>query len=104
MTEEKVACRTPAEGRDGVTNIPKWKYDLMRGFILEMVRDAGPDGMPFSKMKDALQTRMSTAQARDLGSAGWHVTVVKLNMEVQGELVRVAGKGPQRIVLAPSQD
>lgn len=100
MKTEKVACRTPAKGRDGVTNIPKWKYDMVREHILRMVNDASPDGMAFSDMKDALIARLSQSEAAALGSAGWHVTVVKLNMEVDGELARFSANGSQRVVLA----
>ena len=38
--EDKVACRTPAEGRDGVTRIPAWKYAAVRRAILNLVRNA----------------------------------------------------------------
>lgn len=99
MTKEKIDCRTPAEGRDGVTRIPKWKYDLVRGHLLKLVAEHGASGMPFADMKDALKKRLSTDEAAKLGSPGWHVTVVKLNMEVEGEVKRLPGKGPQRVTL-----
>ena len=42
MTEEdRIACRTPTEGRDGVTRIPAWKYHLVRKAILHAVDAAG---------------------------------------------------------------
>ncbi len=100
MRHEKVACRTPSKGRDGVTNIPKWKYDLVRNYILEMITDAGPQGIPFANMRGELEKRLTVEEAKLLGSAGWHITVVKLNMEVEGEIKRSSEKGPQKILLA----
>jgi len=40
---------------------------------------------------------MPGALAR-LGSVGWHTTTVKLNMEVKGELQRLSGVNPQRLI------
>ena len=99
--DDKVACRTPAEGRDGVTNIPRWKYEAVRKAILAAVQDAGPEGLAFKDMKEAVRVRMTEEDLADLGALGWHMTTVKLNMEVDGELSRVAKVSPQRIVLAP---
>lgn len=94
---DKVACRTPAEGRDGVTNIPKWKYDL----IAEAIRAELADGpVRMSEMKARLEARIPATERAALGSLGWHLTTVKLEMEVRGELIRVAGKGPQVISLS----
>lgn len=99
MTEEKVPCRTPAEGRDGVTNIPRWKYDAVRRAILDAVGSAGEEGFAFGDLKDAVRARLSADELDRLGSLGWHVTVVKLNMEVVGELRRIPKTTPQRMVL-----
>jgi hypothetical protein len=100
MVEEKIACRTPAKGRDGVTNIPRWKYDAVRAAILDIVHEAGDEGAAFRDLKDAVGKRMPQDMLDRLGSLGWHVTVVKLNMEVEGQLRRVPKVTPQRIVLA----
>jgi len=53
MTEPpKVTCRTPTAGRDGTTQIPKWKYDSIRQAILDVIETA-PDGqIAFSKLAD----------------------------------------------------
>lgn len=100
MTHEpKTDCRTPAEGRDSVTRIPMWKYDACRAAILKAVAAAGEDGLSFKALADMVRERPSADQQERLGSVGWHVTCVKLNMEVDGELARLPGQGPQRIVL-----
>lgn len=98
MSEEKVGCRTPAEGRDGVTNIPKWKFDLLRVHIVALVEDAGDDGLPFKGLSDRVAERLTADEKAKLGSVGWHVTCVKLELEVRGEIARRAGSGPQIIV------
>lgn len=99
ISEEKVACRTPAEGRDGATNIPKWKFDMPQRAISAAVADAGPEGLLFKDLKEAVRPRIEAGDLERLGSLGWHVTTAKLEMEVRGELIRLNGPGPQRIVL-----
>lgn len=95
---EKISCRTPTEGRDGVTRIPLWKYRLLRGAILEVLTERGALGLRFGELADALRERLAREDLDRLGSLNWHMTVVKLNMEVEGEIRRLAGRGPQRIV------
>ncbi|WP_130403273.1 hypothetical protein [Thalassococcus sp. S3] len=94
MAEPRVACRTPAEGRDGVTNIPEWKFDAVQGAILEVL---GQGPVAFSELPDAVKVQLPHGDLDRLGSVGWHVTTVKLEMEVRGELARVPGKGPQMV-------
>ncbi len=91
---EKVACRTPAEGRTGVTNIPVWKFDAVRAAILDALR-AG--AMRYSDLKDAVDARLDLDTKAKLGKLGWHVVTVKLEMEVRGEIERLGVKGPQQI-------
>ena len=94
---EKVACRTPAVGRDGVTNIPAWKFDLIRTHILDLLAE-GP--RVYNDVRDDIGARLTDVQAAELGKLGWHVITVKLEMEVRGEIERVKAKGPQQIRLA----
>ena len=98
-THPKTHCRTPAEGRDGGTNIPSWKFDLLRKHILDIVRNAGEYGFPFRDLKDAIRPRLKAEDITQLGSLGWHTTTVKLEMEVRGEIARLNAKGPQLMVL-----
>ena len=94
---DKVACRTPAEGRDGVTNIPAWKFDLIRGHLLALLAD-GP--RVYNDVRDEIGARLTVEEAEQLGKLGWHVITVKLELEVRGEIERVKAKGPQQIQLA----
>ena len=98
MTEDKVACRTPAEGRDGVTNIPRWKFDMLREAILAVLAEGD---IRFTDLQAAVGARLAAADLQRLGSLGWHVTTVKLELECRGEVVRRAVKGPQMIGLPP---
>ncbi|MEL6680481.1 MAG: hypothetical protein AAFQ51_17395 [Pseudomonadota bacterium] len=91
---DKVACRTPEGGPKG-TNIPTWKFEAvrtaLRGFLAE-----GPQRA--STLKDAVGARLSEEDRANLGSLGWHVTTIRLELEVRGELVRLPGS-PLQIAL-----
>jgi len=97
MAEEKIACRTP--NADGVTHIPKWKFEAVRIAILDAVRDAGKDGLAFQALAAGVGARLADDVQARLGSLGWHVTTVKLELEVAGEIARVAGVTPQRLIV-----
>lgn len=97
---DRVACRTPAEGRDGTSNIPVWKYDAVSRAIRGILEDRGAEGMLNKDLRDAVERRMRDEDLAKLGKLGWHVVTVKLEMEVHGEVVRLPGKGPMRIALA----
>lgn len=94
---EKVACRTPAA--EGVTNIPAWKFEALRGAILEAVAEAGPEGLLYKEMNDVVRPKLTADELARLGKLGWHVVSVKLELEVRGELARVEGAKPQRVVI-----
>ncbi len=96
MSEKKVGCRTPAVGRDGVTNIPKWKFDLLRAAILDVLAQGD---IRYKDLNEAVGALVSKDDLARLGNLGWHVISVKLELEVRGELVRRDVKGPQVIGL-----
>ncbi|WP_415404602.1 DUF6958 family protein [Tateyamaria sp. SN3-11] len=91
---ERVACRTPAEGRDGVTNIPAWKFEAVRSAILGALAD-GP--ILYKDLNAAVGARLDEETLANLGKLGWHVVTVKLELEVRGEIERLDVKGPQQI-------
>lgn len=97
--DQKTACRTPAEGRDGITQIPSWKFDAVRRAILGATKDAGPEGLAFKDLTEQVAHRLDPETKDRLGSLGWHTTTVKLELEVRGELIRLPGRGPQRMAL-----
>ncbi len=97
---DKTPCRTPAKDRDGVTNIPTWKFDLVRDALLKTLR-AGD--VPFSELSRKVGTHLSADEKKRLGSLGWHVTCVKLELEVRGEVARRKGASPQIVTLGKVQ-
>jgi len=99
MSEDKIACRTPTTGRDGVTNLLSWKFEAVRTAILDAVGGAGPEGLAFADLPGAVAARLAPEALARLGSVGWHTTTVKLELEVRGE-IRRTGASPQRLVLA----
>jgi len=94
---DKIACHTPAKSRGGVTNIPKWKYDCIRRAILDELEESEDGTVIFGTLSAAVTDRLTSNQLAKLGSVKWHVTTVKLNMEVEGELERVPRRKPQAL-------
>lgn len=97
MKEPRVACRTPAKGREGASNIPEWKFVAVRAAILNSLA-GGP--MTITALKDAVGARLSEAELEKLGSVLWHVMTVKLELEVRGEIARVKATKPQQLCLS----
>jgi len=95
--DPKVACRTPTPGRSGVTNIPQWRFDLIRGAIIDVI---AMEEVRFAELPDLVRERLTQKERDQLGAIGWNVTTVKLEMEVRGEIIRLEGKRPQRLMLA----
>lgn len=96
---DRVACRTP-EGKSLGTRIPRWKFDMLREAILAILSEAGAGGMLNKDLRDAVVARLSPESLAEMGKLGWHVVTVKLELEVRGEIRRLAGRGPIRIALA----
>ena len=83
---DKVPCRTPT-GRTA-TNVPAWKFDACRAAILHEIGDGEVRASALARAAG----RHLGAEAREgLGSLPWHVTTVRLEMEVRGELRRLPG-------------
>lgn len=101
MTQTRL-CRTPTPGKQG-TPVPEWKFDAVRGAILAAVQEAGRDGVAFADLSGEVRARLPDEVLGRLGSVGWHVTVVKLEMEVAGDLARRAVRGRQRLVAGPKR-
>ena len=101
MTQTKKICHTPTPGKSGTTSIPLWKYTCVRRAILTSLKAAGSEGLLFGNLAEAARQHLSDDELSRLGSVKWHVTTVKLNMEVEGEIIRAKVSGPQRIIVAP---
>ena len=96
--EERVVRETPTPGKKP-TRIHRWKYDLLRGVILDIV-GGSPDGVEFRALPGLVEARLSPEELSKLGSVSWYTTTVKLDMEVKGDIARVAGARRQRLRVA----
>lgn len=94
--QDMVRCETPTPGKQPV-RIPAWKYAVVRKGILKVVSRREP-GIVFRELPAAVAKTLTARQRADLGSITWHTTVVKLHMEVVGEIRRIGGSSPQRLV------
>lgn len=88
---EKVACRTPNDGGKSMTNIPKWKFDVIRAALL-VVLGQGP--VQSSALTEAIRPHISADALERIGKLGWHMMAVKLELEVRGEIRRLPGVKP----------
>lgn len=93
--EDRVQCETPTPGKQA-TRIPRWKYEAVRRAILEAM-DASADGLAFKDLPREVTRFLSAEERERLGSVSWYTTVVKLDLEVKGELKRDPGARPQRL-------
>ena len=85
MSEARVTCRTPTPGKSGVTQIPVWKFDLIRGAILD---ELAAGEVAFADLKDRIRGRIPADTLSRLGALGWHLTSAKLELEIRGEITR----------------
>lgn len=97
--EEKTLCRTPTPDRKP-TRIPSWKYEAVAQAIRAALEEAGEQGVLFAELRGKAVAHFGKGVAGRIGSIGWHVTTVKLEMEVRGELVRKKTSRGQRLFLA----
>ena len=97
MNDARVVCRTPTPGKKP-TRIHKWKYDLLRGIILDIL-DGSVDGVEFRSLPSLIDARLNPEQRANLGSVGWYTTTVKLDMEAQCYIERIPNTSPQRLRL-----
>ncbi len=95
--DDRVPCRTPTPGKRPV-RIERWKFDAVRRAILEALPTEG-EGVPFmSDLPDLVAAALTPEERANLGSVGWYTTTVKLELEVRGEIRRVPGASPQRLL------
>lgn len=92
----KVECRTPTPGKKPV-RIDQWKFELVRSTLARVVPRTLP-GVLFSELPELVAAELTADDLERIGSLMWYVTTVKLELEVRGELQRVAGSSPQRLI------
>lgn len=94
--DDRVVCRNPVEGKQP-TRIAAWKFNAVRDAILAVVPTSG-EGLRWTELTGLVKSRLSDDERARLGSVGWYTVCVKLELEVRGEIVRVAGARPQRLL------
>jgi len=95
---ETILCRTPTPGK-APTRINTQRFDLYRAAILNVLK-FNPAGVAFQDLTPLVLKHFAAAGTRMEGSVMWNVTVVKLEMEVRGEIARDESNGPQRLRLS----
>ncbi len=95
-TEATVQLKHPQRGK-ALPRMARRTFDLIHRAILGVVPRREP-GLPFAELADRVGARLTPAQRKAIGSIGWYSTSVKLHMEGQGEIQRVPGSAPQRLI------
>jgi hypothetical protein len=54
-------------------------------------------GVKFIELPGLVEQCLSPGDRESLGSVSWYTTTVKLDLEVRGEIERIAGSKPQRL-------
>jgi hypothetical protein len=93
--EDRVLCQTPTPGKQG-TRIPQWKFEALRGAILEVLPRNGT-GLEFRELPALVERALPDQDRKRIGSIPWHTVTVKLHMEVMGDIERIPGAIPQRL-------
>ena len=96
--EERIKTLNPDPEKSG-TRISRAKYEAVRRAILKVVPAAG-DGLPFKELPSRVRNELPKRDLATLGSVSWYTTTVKLDLEARGELKRVPGARPQRLLKA----
>ena len=95
-TRDSVECRTPTPGKKP-KRIARWKFDAVRRAILAVLPRRGK-GVLFTDLTGLVMEKLSAEERAQLGVPMWYVTTVKLELEVRGEIHRVQGESPQRLL------
>ncbi len=84
------------EGKQGV-RIERAKYDAMRRAILRITPKKAP-GVRFAELRELVKAHLPETVFDAGSSVSWYLTTVKLDLEARGDIERVRGSGPQRLV------
>ncbi|BDX04941.1 DUF6958 family protein [Planctobacterium marinum] len=93
---KKMLCHTPTPGK-APTKIDLDKYRQVAEAILNVLPDEG-DGLAFTDLPDLVADYLGESKMQAIGSRTWYTTTVKLHLETEGKIRRVAGKGSQRLL------
>lgn len=80
----------------GNTRMAREKYEIYKQAILASVPRT-ESGIPFTELPGRVKEHLPRERLGELGSIGWHVTSVKLDLEARGLIERLPGSKPQRL-------
>lgn len=98
---DRVPCRTPSSGKTGTVNVPKWKFDCIRSAILGILKVGDT---PWKELTERVRKQLDASEVAAMGSLGWYVVTVKLELEVRGEIRRIVGEHHQILTLGSVAD
>ena len=93
---DRVQTLHPDPSKSG-PRILRWKYETVRRAILSAL-PADEPGFLFKDLNGAVRGALTEDERGALGSASWYVVTVKLDLEARGEVSRVPGAQPQRLI------
>ena len=93
---DRIETLHPDPAKSGV-RIERWKYDAVRKAILEALPREAP-GLPFKELAGKVRSTLSAGDLSEMGSVSWYTVTVKLDLEARGQITRVEGARPQRLV------
>lgn len=93
--DEKIQLLHPDLDKEA-PRIDVWKYELVKNAILDILPQ-NDEGVPFNTLSDRVAENLSAEELKDLGSAGWYTTTVKLDLEARRLIERVPGSKPQHL-------
>ena len=91
--EEMVICQA-ADRKGEPVMLEKWRYDLLRQAILNVV-PADDIGLMYKQLTPAVRANLSREERKRIGNLHHDTTLVKLDLEYHGELERIDGMRPQ---------
>ncbi|MGB5160951.1 MAG: hypothetical protein WBP10_11325 [Thermoanaerobaculia bacterium] len=95
-SEKRVQIRHP-DPTKSMPAIDHWKYEAVRQAILTAVPKSG-EGLLFKELPGRVREHLPADKLENLGSVSWYTTTVKLDLESRGEVKRVPGSRPQRLL------
>lgn len=95
-SQDRVQTRHP-DPTKSMPAIEGWKYEAVRQAVLTAVPQRGA-GLPFKELPGRVRDLLPADVLAILGSVSWYTTTVKLDLEARGELERVPGARPQRLL------
>jgi hypothetical protein len=90
MSEERILTKHP-KGKDGI-NILKRRYDVIREFILETIKEYGE--ITYNSLSDLAVEKLNENFE---GKVVWYIVTVKLDLEARNMIERIPKTSPHKL-------